>query len=448
MNADSAGREQIACLWRVSLPRSLVSPQADCGLRGAKYLPVVALFGFHISAALVHVGGTVRHAKYRLLQAFQGGSAFVVWQAASWTLLGISLLAQEILVSLPSAQVASWGFPMPLSVAGAGAFVAHCALLVSLEKFSATPLSRARVWPSRSRVPGRRTALYVALVSFGMYALVDALIARWLLFDTADSARLASQQRALAIVLSSAAATAALGVCLVHCRIGPRLSPAWRIVQPLAGGLRFCVLQGTGWTLAALGFTASVACLWIGVNKSLGGVVSGIGFIVFMAQILLIISLSYFDPDLASPHAVSAADPGRETELRYTLASLITSLGVFAVFSAVDYAIIRYGLHFPSAASMFSLCGIVAACASVPLTALLSPPPYPSATSEDTAGGSSGAVMSARTARAVARAASEVGTEGARDTCTGKGQAGEGGGTVAWGWLRGVLRYEDRSAGI
>jgi acetyl esterase/lipase len=241
----------------------------------------------------------------------------------------------------------------------------------------------------------------------------------------------------LMILLICGSVSSLVGLAITHVACGPLMHNnvvydstrkyslvPYKVFMPFRGGVPFCLLQGISWFLCGCGVLASLMAGSCGLmNLPFFGILSAIGVVLFFAQILLLLSLYLFDngrialememeggggggrggggEDKKSPKRkrrrsrsrgrtttsmlnsmtysspnnsmspVSFKKAAADADFRNALVSGMLCVGSFILFAIADSAILHYGPQFP--AGPLIVCGIVAVCASMPLTFYFSP---------------------------------------------------------------------------
>eukprot|EP00937_MAST-01D_sp_MAST-1D-sp2_P005647 g5647.t1 len=315
----------------------VVGDDATESTSGAELI-VASLFVLVVPATQF-AGGTLKHAHARtrtnwFWQPFAGGNRFVLLQAIAWSVYsaGTCICAAALLVHYerrrgahPSAATAWKLQPRALlSLLGALGFVAESlvvwSLLVFDPKAGRRPPSgrivgramRAVAWESAAVAGLLLAAVPLVIVSALSTGVVDlalsfcdrALLGSWRFFEVC-SAIVVVDARAVRFAVSRGAATISLAAApLTQVFVGRRrfVSAGFMLWQPFAGGARFVMLQAAAWTLygtaIALAAFGGAATGTAGDSAAAGASVSDTAVTFgFVAELLVLLSLSFFEPD-------------------------------------------------------------------------------------------------------------------------------------------------------
>lgn len=308
---------------------------------------VTALFG--IAAGLMHFGASRRLRNYRLWMPFQGGDGFVVRQALGWTLLAMSQVLLWILVLMRVEGVQAEG---ALCLAGLASALAQLLLLRSLDFFAKEQVTVKLSGLADPALTVARLGDEIQLLQRLLCSADQPLVSRMLqsiLTQLEERAAEASSHGAAARplnVLLSPRAMQLLNFCLIlvsmggllladalrstqpqvaqvllatgvglacytiafsHLFLGRLFHPSYRAFQPFVGSRYYVLLQAVGWSLFGIALVAAVTILYAPIhNVTLDGVVATVGVVLFLAQLLIAISVFAFKP----PSELAARAPG------------------------------------------------------------------------------------------------------------------------------------------
>ncbi|KAJ0408034.1 hypothetical protein P43SY_000238 [Pythium insidiosum] len=343
----------------------------DPPLRTAAVLLGVLLY--IASCGIANMTGRWTHAEYRILQPFEGGSRFVVRQAIGWTLFAVKLLLDALVLFVPTEHV-PYGI---LSMTGAFGIVPHLVILSSIRYFapsrrvadSSLSVSQHRLQPTSWLVLLRRPDLRWRLA-----AAVVVMIGSMLLFSVAEVLRgIARFGNAHQVLFLFGFAVANGGLSFVHCSLGPRARPGYRLLQPFSGGLRFITFQGVAWTLTGVGWTvASTALHWRSVFLTIPAINLVTGMLFFAAQGILLYSISHFqispgiDDAASAPDVVLAQLARLDAYAEEVLVGPLLGIAACVVFVLVDVALVCWGPALP--VLPITICAVLALFSAIPLS--------------------------------------------------------------------------------
>jgi hypothetical protein len=386
---------------------------------------------FALAAALAHVGASRRLRNYRLWMPFQGGDSFVVRQALGWTLFAVS---QAVLWMLVLTRIELLTLRGLLFGAGAVGALAHALLLRSLHFFENERVDVRLTGLADSTLTVARLGSEIELLQRLLGAADQPLVARVLssvLAQLEERAAAASVPHAqpfhvqlsaralqlvnLCLILVSACSTfvadalratqpqiaqvlLAVGAGLAvytsafsHAFLGRLFHPSYRTFQPFVGSRDYVLLQAVGWTLLGTSLVAALTILYAQVEAvALDGAVATVGVGLFLAQLLLAISLFAYRPPEPAAAAEAGGDAARVPVAEWSVRvagigrlqathgqaiAVVMSLVALVLFMIADLAPARLGANgviigVPTAPIV--ACALVALCGSVGVTYLIS----------------------------------------------------------------------------
>jgi hypothetical protein len=376
-----------------------------------------------LSYGVAHLSGRRIHASYRLIHPFHGGPDHVVLQTVGWTIWG-TLLAIFSVLEINLAVAPDHVLPGAITASTLLAVFGYCILAASVPLFQDDDQSTLprinRICRVSLEVPSNpdeqekwRSA---AAEASRLLPLLESPELRQVLRSLVDEVEVAASRVAttsfvsardqgfgamsLAVVLSCAslvlliiceilsvlleasrraAVIAPLAVCsstalimawlLTHGVAGQRRFPeTYRWWMPFSGGFNFALMQTVAWAFCSLHLaTLSVIMfsLWVGLQLYIGSYVV-LGFFGFTCQMLLVMSLSKFDPAAVRPTtgrpSVRGAPSFLSRNSEWFVGSLLT---IFALctLAAADAELVTFSL--PMAPVIF--CGTLALVLAVPL---------------------------------------------------------------------------------
>jgi len=401
---------------------------------------VAALFA--ISAALMHVGASRRLRHYQVWMPFQGGDGFVVRQALGWTMFAMSQVVLWMLVLTDIERVTLHGIVFG---AGTGAACAQYLLFRSLDFFEREQVTVKLSGLADPALTVQRLSVEIELLQRLLASADQPLVSRVLqsilaqleeraaeasshgaaarplnvlltpramqlvnlcliLVSTgalllADALR-STQPQVAQVLLATGVGLAVYTVTFSHAFLGRLFHPSYRVFQPFIGGRYYVLLQAVGWTFFGIALVASVTIMYAQIgNVTIDGVVATVGVILFLAQLLIAISVfaykppnDYLDPSpepasLRRPrssqsYSHSSMHPGEWTgaggwiqATHGQAIALMMSLSALVLFVIADIAPARLGadgvlIGVPTAPII--VCALVGLCGSVGVTYLIS----------------------------------------------------------------------------
>jgi len=282
-------------------------------------LACVAMLSSVLSALICHVSAAIRFRRDGFVwQPFRGDLTFVRLQACGWTLFAVVVMVQLVLAFSSSRLLVSSVQMGIFSVVGIAAVVAQWLLVSSVRMYAdsaaaahkarkldgSSPTAGARRTVSSSRDDGggirvslppgkdgckentnRVTTVALIICCLGCTCLADYLRASAYVYE--------------ASVLFGIGAGAAVFGCLnTHCICGAgNMRPqGYSIFQPFQGGARFVLLQGIGWAMGGVGVLTALTILSVGLSEvRVDGALVATGALFAAANVLLLVSLSFFD---------------------------------------------------------------------------------------------------------------------------------------------------------
>uniref|UniRef100_K3WGG5 Uncharacterized protein n=1 Tax=Globisporangium ultimum (strain ATCC 200006 / CBS 805.95 / DAOM BR144) TaxID=431595 RepID=K3WGG5_GLOUD len=251
--------------------------------RAVILLVATGALGFAWIGPLTLLAGTLRSKKFQWWQPFQGGVEFVWMQAFGWCLHTFVLTASVVV--LANSQLPKW-FEGQYLFLGVTGFIAQILLNLSIGCFREVDTEQ----PAFQLPLNAKTVVSLLVSGSGL-----------LLFVFYD---LFSHLGQSPVVIAVGCVEFIASALVIHVFYGCADIPGYRIWQPFEGERTFLLLQYFGWQLFA--FTIGGAMnLFCSANDMSGygsskGTATAIGTMGMTSQILLLVSLQYFDKGSAS----------------------------------------------------------------------------------------------------------------------------------------------------
>lgn len=285
---------------------------ADGKQRVVSALVALGALGFAWIGPLTLLAGTMRFRTFKWWQPLEGGAEFIWMQAFGWCLHTLVLTAAFIL--LVNYDLPKWfeGQYLLLGVAG---FFAQILLNLSIEYFQEADADTQVL-----QFPVNAKAIASLLISLSGTLL-------FVCFDIVQSP---------ALVAFGCAEFVASAV-IIHVFYGCADIPGYRIWQPFEGEKLFLLLQYFGWQLFACAISGSLMlCFGTGVSSSHRGAATAVGFMGLVSQIVLLISLQYFNAakvrDITSGIGLTAPDQAQSARRpREVYVSSLLCLGALGI---------------------------------------------------------------------------------------------------------------------
>ncbi|RHX99872.1 hypothetical protein DYB25_004380 [Aphanomyces astaci] len=218
----------------------------------------------------VLAGTYMKNNRFKVWQPFEGGFHFVSMQAVGWCLTG--LLLAVCLVYLVNFHTLT-RFEGQFLFIGIVGFIAQMVLNVSLDTFVAdTPVPHVRPTSTTKSV----VAILLSVSGCLFFVAFD-----WILPSS--------------VLLVLGAVIFSVSSVVLHVGIGWCDLPTFALWQPFVGGNVFMLLQYLGWKFFACTLV-STALLSSSTSESYTGTASCMGVLGLISQLLLLTSLSFFQP--------------------------------------------------------------------------------------------------------------------------------------------------------
>lgn len=272
---------------------------------GGNAFPTTALMRISLlmtfsAAPLAHVGGQVIYVNnFKLWQPFVGGFRFVILQGLGWSVYGVTLAMIMVYLFNPD-----WAYFAISSLATAN-LTSYVLIFVSLSIYD--PKDRAHthrriilkkgassqcvtafngcIWTEEGVI-----SLVLAFFAFAVFTVIDITRLRLQLSETESSSIPTSNFLLIAILAFVVAAPISqLG--------GKKIDSAFKFLQPFRGGGTFILLQMVGWTMYAYALLAQLVVAWNDLQTFTHGIITAIGGVGLVAQIVLAHSIQFFRHD-------------------------------------------------------------------------------------------------------------------------------------------------------
>ncbi|KAF1334875.1 hypothetical protein FI667_g1724, partial [Globisporangium splendens] len=246
--------------------------------RAVILLVATGALGFAWIGPLTLLAGTLRSKKFQWWQPFQGGVEFVWMQAFGWCLHTFVLTASVVV--LANSQLPKW-FEGQYLFLGVTGFIAQILLNLSIGCFREIDTEQ----PVFQLPLNAKTVVSLLVSASGL-----------LLFVFYD---LFSHLGQSPVVIAVGCVEFIASALVIHVFYGCADIPGYRIWQPFEGERMFLLLQYFGWQLFAftIGGAMNVLCSADDMSGygSSKGTTTAIGAMGMTSQILLLVSLQYFD---------------------------------------------------------------------------------------------------------------------------------------------------------
>lgn len=311
------------------------------------------------------------HGNLSKWRPFEGPDLWILCEAISWTLFIISALGSAVILGIPVAKEVHVRISITTLTTARGWITAttigYIFSHVLIRYGALVRLDEEQKMAHGKRDDRRRRSTSMSMLlaaqpqSSGwspwvviVESIVQAVIFVWI--DQADWSEpksiLLLQQAFIAAV-----SMALFGVFLTHIWVGPRTQPGYRFFQPFQGGSMFVLFQSIAWSLFSVCLVMSLIAANAGLEYvvAIRGSLSLLGAGFASSQLILVWSLRYYTK---LPKFAATIDGG---------VGLMLSLFSVALFTLVDFAVIRFALPYSFVRPIIASAW-VAACASVPLS--------------------------------------------------------------------------------
>ncbi|RHY32124.1 hypothetical protein DYB32_002840 [Aphanomyces invadans] len=222
-------------------------------------------------------GAHMPSGRFKVWQPFEGGFHFVSMQAVGWCLTGLVLAV--CLVYLVNFYTLT-RFEGQFLLIGIVGFIAQMVLNVSLDTFVAdAPVPLVNTHPTS-------TTKSVVAILLSLSGCLFFVAFDWLLQSP--------------VLLFLGALIFCVSSVVLHVGIGWCDLPEFSLWQPFVGGNVFMLLQYLGWKFFACTLV-STALLSSSASEAYSGMASCMGALGLISQLLLLISLSFFQPASTDP---------------------------------------------------------------------------------------------------------------------------------------------------
>lgn len=234
-------------------------------------LVALGALGFAWIGPLTLLAGTMRFRTFKWWQPLEGGAEFIWMQAFGWCLHTLVLTAAFIL--LVNYHLPKW-FEGQYLLLGVSGFFAQILLNLSIEYFQeADADTQVLQFPVNAKAIG---SLLISLSGTLLFVCFDII-------------------QSPALVAFGCAEFVASAV-IIHVFYGCADIPSYRIWQPFEGEKLFLLLQYFGWQLFACAISGSLLlCFGAEFPSNHRGTATAVGFMGLVSQIVLLISLQYFN---------------------------------------------------------------------------------------------------------------------------------------------------------
>lgn len=275
----------------------IVHEEQSAPSRGVLLLVAIGALAFAWIGPLTLLAGTLRSRAFQWWQPFRGGADFVWMQAFGWCLHTFVLTGAVVV--LANAQVPKW-FQGQYLLLGAMGFMAQLLLNLSIGCFCEGATAEEDEKDQRAfQFPLTTKAVVSLLVSASgtlMFVCYD-------LFSHLGQSPVIVALGCIEFIVSA---------LVIHVLYGCGEIPGFRLWQPFEGEKTFLLLQYLGWQLFAFTIGGALNVLFSADDQpgyeSSKGTGSAIGAMGMTSQVLLLVSLQYFDGSLASAERRSSSE--------------------------------------------------------------------------------------------------------------------------------------------
>lgn len=259
----------------------IVHEEQSAPSRGVLLLVAIGTLAFAWIGPLTLLAGTLRSKAFQWWQPFRGGAEFVWMQAFGWFLHTFVLTGAVVVVA--NAQVHKW-FQGQYLLLGAMGFMAQILLNLSIGCFR--------------EVVGEETNQRAFQFPLTTKAVVSLLVSAsgTLMFVCYD---LFSHLGQSPVMVALGCIEFIVSALVIHVLYGCGEIPGFRIWQPFEGEKTFLLLQYLGWQLFAFTIGGALNVFFSAEGQSgyesSKGTGTAIGAMGMMSQVLLLVSLQYFD---------------------------------------------------------------------------------------------------------------------------------------------------------
>lgn len=280
----------------------IVHEERSAPSRGVLLLVAIGALAFAWIGPLTLLAGTLRSKAFQWWQPFRGGAEFVWMQAFGWWLHTFVLTGAVVVIA--NAQVPKW-FQGQYLLLGAMGFMAQILLNLSIGCFrevvggDETDQGRAFQFPLTTK----------AVVSLLVSASGTLMFVCYDLFSHLGQSPVMVALGSIEFIVSA---------LVIHVLYGCGEIPGFRIWQPFEGEKTFLLLQYLGWQLFAFTIGGALNVFFSADDQSgyesSKGTGTAIGAMGMMSQVLLLVSLQYFDESSAKAERRSQGEDQQEKE--------------------------------------------------------------------------------------------------------------------------------------